>query len=338
MRPLTLFVNTPRSFYRGAGRIHRFRGLPAPTDPYFPEDWLGSTTTRFGSDTGRTTLPDGRVLADAIEAEPERWLGPEHVARYGADPAILVKLLDAGERLPLHAHPDRAFARTHLASPYGKTEAWVIVAAERDAVVHLGFKRTVEAAELAGWVADQRVSEMLAATNRVPVRPGDAILVPAGLPHAIGEGIFLVEVQEPTDFSVLLERETFDVAESASYLGLALDEALQCIDRGAWSDRRLADLRRRRAGARGSRPGVERLFPEAADEFFVAERLRPDPVSVLDAAFSVLVVIEGQGVLASEPAETVSATRGDTLLVPYAAGAGTLRGDVTAIRLRALPS
>ena len=82
---------------------------------------------------------------------------------------VLVKLLDAGQRLPLHVHPDRRFANAHLASPYGKTEAWVIVSAEPDAYVHLGFARDVEAAELAGWVAGQKIDEMLAATNRIPM-------------------------------------------------------------------------------------------------------------------------------------------------------------------------
>ncbi|MFI9588352.1 class I mannose-6-phosphate isomerase [Streptomyces sp. NPDC052236] len=118
-----------------------------------------------------------------------------------------MKLLDAGQRLPLHVHPDRGFATEHLASPYGKTEAWMIVSARPGAYVHLGFDRDVEAGELAGWVAGQKTEQMLAAINRIPVTAGDAILCPAGLPHAIGDGILLVEIQEPTDFSVLLEYE-----------------------------------------------------------------------------------------------------------------------------------
>src|SRR4051794_17962721 len=190
VQPLKIAANMPRSFYRGAGRIDRLRGTPPGADPYHPEDWIGSVTPRAGAaPSGLTTLPDGRLLADAIAADPQRWLGPAHVARHGAGPAILVKLLDAGERLPLHVHPDRAFARSHLASPYGKTEAWVIVRAAPDAVVHLGFGRDVDAGELARWVDGQRVEEMLAATNRVSVRAGDAVLCPAGVPHAIGQDI-----------------------------------------------------------------------------------------------------------------------------------------------------
>lgn len=330
MEPVRLGANTPRSFYRGAGRVHAFRGLAAPDDPYYPEDWVGSTTTRYGRSDGLAVLPDGSSLAEAIAGTPEAWLGPAHVARFGADPAVLVKLLDAGERLPLHVHPDRRFALTHLASPYGKTEAWVIVDAVPDAYVHLGFARPVEPDELAGWVRDQRVPEMLAATNRIPVQRGDAVLVPAGLPHAIGPGVFLVEAQEPTDLSVLLERDGFEVPESAAFLGLDVDRALGCVDRGGWSSARLDGLRRSGGAVR---PGVERLLPPAADEFFAAERLRPDPVSVLDPGFSVVIVLAGRGTLRYGGAP-LPVGRGDTLVVPYAAGPGELRGEVEAVRCR----
>ncbi|HEY0541038.1 MAG TPA: class I mannose-6-phosphate isomerase [Actinoallomurus sp.] len=335
MRPLKLAANMPRSFYRGAGRIDRLRGTSASADPYHPEDWIGSVTSRSGAaPSGLTTLPGGESLASAITGEPERWLGPEHVARHGADPAILVKLLDAGERLPLHVHPDRTFARSHLASPYGKTEAWVIVDAAPGAAVHLGFARDVEPGELAGWVSGQRVADMLAATNRVPVRPGDAIVCPAGVPHAIGEDILLVEVQEPTDFSVLLEWEGYDIEPAAGHLGLGFDQALRCVDRTSWDARRIEELGRARREGRAVRPGVDRLFPEAADAFFAAERLRPDPVSLLDPAFSIVVVVDGTGTLEAEHADPIQVRAGDTLLIPYASGRCTLRGDTTAIRCR----
>ncbi|GIH16529.1 class I mannose-6-phosphate isomerase [Rugosimonospora africana] len=336
MQPMPLAANTPDTFYRGAGRIGRFRGWAEPGGDAHPEDWIASTTARFGADrSGMSALPDGRLLADAIAEAPEQWLGATHVARYGADPAVLVKLLDAGQRLPVHVHPDRRFAGTHLASPYGKTEAWVILEAAPEAVVYLGFRRDVDAAELAGWVDARDTGAMLDAVNRVPVRAGDAVLVPAGLPHAIGEGVLLMEVQEPTDFSVLLEQEGFPVDPASALLGLSSDLALACVDRTGWGADRVAALRGD-GQSRSLRPGARRVFPEAADEFFAAELLRPDPVSVLDPGFSVVVVTAGHGVLEPEsgPAQALPVTAGDTLVVPYAAGALTLRGDVAAIRAR----
>src|SRR5215831_16470075 len=157
MQPIVLGPNLPDTFYRGAGRIGRFRGVELPPElAGRPEDWIASVTSRFGGGAaGQTRLPDGSLLADVIAADPVGWLGREHVARYGANPALLVKLLDAGQRLPLHVHPDRAFATAHLASPYGKTEAWVIVSARPDAYVYLGFSRDVSSPELAEWVGRQ---------------------------------------------------------------------------------------------------------------------------------------------------------------------------------------
>jgi mannose-6-phosphate isomerase len=307
-------ANQPETFYRGAGRIAEFRNVPALPDR--PEDWVGSVTTRFGlAPSGLSALADGRVLAEAVAADPAWWLGPDRT-----DPGVLVKLLDAGQRLPLHVHPNRSFANTHLASPYGKTEAWVIVAARPDAFVHLGFARDVEAAELAAWVDGQKSDEMLAATNRIPVAAGDAILCPAGLPHAIGDGILLVEAQEPTDFSVLLEYEGFGLADG--HLGLGYDLALQCVDRAAWSPSRLDTLR-------GS---ATRLLPEAADEFFGARRLSGG--DRVEAGFSVLVVVAGEGRLTGEK-DDLPVRRGDTLLIPYAAGPLHLNGRLEAIRLSA---
>jgi mannose-6-phosphate isomerase len=311
----TLSANQPETFYRGAGRIAGFRNSPALPDR--PEDWVGSTTSRFGlSPSGLSTLADGRVLADAIAADPRWWLGPDRT-----DTGVLVKLLDAGQRLPLHVHPDRRFANTHLASPYGKTEAWVIVSARPDAYVHLGFVRDVAADELAGWVKAQDSAGMLAATNRIPVRAGDAILCPAGLPHAIGDGILLVEIQEPTDFSVLLEYRDFGLADG--HLGLGYDLALSCVDRGGWTPDRLDGLR-----------GAGTLLPPAADEFFAARRLHDGDRA--GPGFGVLVAVSGAGRLTGEH-DDLPVRGGDTLLIPYAAGPVTLSGPVEAVHLSAAP-
>src|SRR5262249_22616765 len=83
-----------------------------------------------------------------------------------------------------------------------------------------------------------------------------------------------------------------------------------------WPPARIEALRRARREGRGIRPGVDRLFPEVADAFFAAERLRPDPVSVLDATFSIVVVLTGAGTLEVEHGDPVEVRSGQTLLVP----------------------
>jgi mannose-6-phosphate isomerase len=334
VRPFHLTSNQLHRFYRGGSAIARFRGLHAGDDDA-PEDWVGSTTTIFGEETqGLSALPDGRLLRNAVAADPEAFLGPAHAERYGADPALLVKLLHAGERLPVHCHPSREFSRRHLDCPFGKTEAWVIVEVEGDRpLVHLGFRHDVEAATLAGWVERQETDTLLGALHALEVRPGDAVLVPAGVPHAIGAGVFLVELQEPTDFSVLLEWESFGVdGRTYGHLGIGRDLALTCVDRSGFGSEAVARLRERADGARELRPGAWSVFVPDADPYFRAERLLPRPRTALEPSFSILVVLDGAGLLETEHGDELTLTHGDTVLVPYASGAATVGGQVEVVR------
>lgn len=292
----------PQRFYRGGARIAGFRGEPNAAERE-PEDWIGSTTTVFGDPTlGLTWLPDGRLLRDAIEARPVSWLGAAHVARWGADLRLLVKLLDAGERLPVHAHPDDAFAARHLGHAHGKAEAWYIL---EGGTVHLGLTRDVDADELARLVADQDVAALLDLLHAVEVAPGDVVWVPPGELHAIGEGVLLLELQQPEDLSILLEWQGFEIdGARAGHLGLGFDLALQAVNRSA-----------RPAPVPGS------ALPADADPYFRLERLRvADDVQVA-AGFAVLVVTDGDLTLDDDPAPT-----GSTLLLPASDGPITVRG------------
>ena len=107
---------------------------------------------------------------------------------------------------------------------FGKTESWIILEAEPDAAVHVGPREPLDAATVRGWVERQDADEMLAALQRVPVAAGDAVLVPAGTLHAIGAGILLLELQEPTDLSVLVEWKPFGVDDGSEHLELGLGD------------------------------------------------------------------------------------------------------------------
>ena len=315
--PLILPPNQFHRFYAGGARIDALRGAPAGEDGR-PEDWIGSTTTAFGEESeGLSRVADGRLVRDLVDADPEALLGPEHVGRFGADPGLLVKLLDAGERLPVHVHPGRDFARSHLGSRWGKTEAWLILDAEPGASVHVGLREPIDAATLRRWVDDQDAGEMLAALRELPVRAGDAILVPAGTLHAIGAGILLLELQEPTDLSVLVEWRRFGVNSGAEHLELGWSEAL------AAADRTPAD-----PAAFTAAPG--RLLPQAADPYFRAERLRNG--AECEPSFAVLVALAGAATLHTERGGKLALIAGTTALVPYAAGTTILTGDLEAIR------
>ncbi len=325
MMPMLLPVNQFDHFYRGGDRIGALRH--GPGGPQRPEEWIGSTTARFGqAPQGFSALPDGRLLIEAVESDPTAWLGPDHVARYGAGTEVLIKLLDLDQRLPVHLHPNRAFSRTHLGLAHGKTEAWYVIDAPEGAQVGVGFREAMTLDQVSAWVGERDSEALMSSLRTRVVRPGDAMLVPAGLPHTVQAGVFVLELQEPTDLSILLEWQGFAVdGMKDGHLDLGFDTALQAVDLAAVSDADLDRLVLTRESI--DRAGLVSAMPAQADAYFRAHRFDSSggPVSV-DPGFAIVLVLHGDGVLAS-PGGALGVSRGDVVLVPYAAGEYTLHHD-----------
>jgi mannose-6-phosphate isomerase len=307
MRPEPLQPTRVHRFYRGGALLDRLRGEPEE-DGFFPEDWLGSVTParnpgRNDPQEGTSRLADGRILREAVEADPIGWLGEAHVAHFGPLTGVLVKLLDAAERLPVHAHPDRAFAREAFNSQFGKTEAWIVLDTRSDqAEVWVGLREPVEPERYLAWIAEQSVDRLLHSLNRFSVRAGDVVYVPAGVPHAIGADVLIAELQEPTDFSFLCEWQGYPIRPEDSHLGLGWETALAAIDLSPHEP-------------------VRRL-PEEAHRFFWADEV-PEPAG----RFAVLLVLAGEGVLAGAPARA-----GDAFAVPASAASFDTDGDLRVLR------
>ncbi|HEY4022107.1 MAG TPA: class I mannose-6-phosphate isomerase [Pseudonocardiaceae bacterium] len=331
-RPVVLPANQPRQFYQGGKAIAALRGADSAAE-YGPEDWVASTTPRFGKETdGLSTLPDGRFLRDAVVAAPEEWLGAEHVKTFGTSTALLVKLLDAGQRLPVHLHPSNTFAQEHFGSHFGKTEAWVVIGTSgAEPTVHMGFRKDIDPDTLADWVNVQDGPAMLDSLNAVTVSPGDTVLIPSGLPHAIGAGVFVVELQQPTDFSITLEWTGFLDDAKAGHLGIGFDTALGAVDRSGWDADRLENIVRHTAA---NADPVVPLFNSGAAPFFRADRLQVTSSVELDPGFSVLVALDGSGRLSTEHGGVLDLRRGDTAVVPHAAGSSTVDGELIMVRCR----
>ena len=310
LEPVVLASNRPSPrFYRGGRRITDFRG-DAPAGEFEPEDWVGSTTTVAGEEaSGLTVLPDGRTLAEAVAADPVGWLGAAHVERFGPDTRLLVKLLDPGQRLPVHAHPSAAWASEHVARAHGKVEAWYILS---PGTVHIGLKDDVAPEVLAALVEDQDTDGLLALLHEVPVQPNDVVFVPAGELHAIGEGVLIVELQEPEDLSILLEWRGFELDGTRDgHLGVGFDLALTAVNHHAVPDEGL-----KTHASYGS------VFPAEADPFFRLERIAVDGEATVARGFSVLVVTDGEVRLGG-----LILPRGRTVVIPDAAGDHALTGS-----------
>ncbi|WP_117209352.1 class I mannose-6-phosphate isomerase [Allorhizocola rhizosphaerae] len=323
--PQLLPLNQVEHFYRGGRRIAALRGGSPDGAPNRPEEWLGSMTTMTSAPgQGLSRLADGTLLRTAIEADPVGWLGAEHAARFGASTELLVKLLDAGQRLPVHFHPDRAFARRHLGLVHGKNEAWIVLHADEGAKVRLGFAETLRALDVRAMLGDS--AALLGALREVEVRPGDAVLVPAGFAHSIDAGIFVLELQEPTDLSILLEGADLAVdIEAGGHLGLGFDTALEPLRCEAVTDDELDQLI-----VRADHKTAD-LLPPAAGPYFRAHRIGQSEV---DAGFAIVVVLAGEGMLVAESGDRLALHRGDAAVVPHASGRWSLAGPIEAIACR----
>jgi mannose-6-phosphate isomerase len=329
MRPFLLPPNTFEHFYMGGSRISELRN--SPIGSHRPEEWLGSVVTRFGeSTTGLTPFGDSTLRAE-IEANPIDWLGAEHVARHGPLPSVLVKLLNPAQRLPVHVHPTRSFASNHLDCPYGKTEAWIILESDNSGgEVFVGTHRAVAHQEWADLVEEQDSDAMLDLLRPIMVRSGDAVLVPAGTPHAIGEDLLVLELQEPTDLSLLLEWRDFNIdGATDGHLGLGFDVALGAIRPDALSD---ADLER--LVVRGTPPQgqhedtVVSVMPPEADPYFRAWAVHSKVQVTLPAGFGVLLIVSGGGQLV-HGSGSINIRRGDAFAIPAGAGPCKLAGRAT---------
>ena len=353
--------NRVRRTYLGGGQIDAFTGgsrsCATETDAQervppmpMPEDWMASTTTAFngtfeieGEGLGR--LEDGRLVKDVVGTLP-----------------ILVKLLDSDERLVIQAHPTVPCAKRLFNSPVGKTECWYFLPGTApDACVYLGFKPGITrekweaafwggsrscatAAETAAPHADarervppvggadarERVPPLLSFLHRIPVAAGDFVFVDGGMPHAIGGGCFMIELQEPSDLMVVAERVTpsgrripdakmhggvgwekmFEVYE---YEGLTYEEVCARYVRWAGGSRSCAtaaETAAPHADAQERVPPVKQILgPELTDKFEMW-RVAGGGMLSLPRDRAVAVVTEGAGEV-----NGLAVKKGDRLVV-----------------------
>lgn len=333
MNPRRLLPNLVDHFYVGGARIAALRGITT-SSPRQPEEWIGATVARADDNVvGLARTEDGALLRGQVAADPIGWRGVGSWPGIAdGDTGVLLKLLDAGQRLPVHVHPDRRFAASHLGCPYGKTEAWYVLDTDPGATVHLGWREDVDPEELVRRREAQDGEWMLSKMHRLEVRPGDGILVPAGLVHAIGAGVFLAEVQEPTDFSILLEWSVTTSGREDSHLGLGFERVMPAVSHRALTEATLASLVRRPADGDGADTGPQPCLPDQAREFFRLERITPGVPASMAAGFAVFVVLDGVGTITGTSSQPVS--RGETWVVPAGFGDWTAEGEATMIVAR----
>ena len=246
-RPLKLNAARAWRTYFGGKMIEALHGNANAEDTHFPEEWITSVVS--AKNAGREHIKDEGLsyiesenisLKDIIEADPVRALGEAHFAKFGRTPGVLVKLLDAAERLGVQVHPTKEKARLYFDSDYGKTECWHIIGTrEIDGVkpcVYMGFKDGITKEHWRKLFDEQNIQGMLDCLNKIEVKVGDTYLITGGMPHAIGAGCFLVEIQEPTDYTLRTEKVTpggLEISDNACHYGIGFDKMFECFEYNA---------------------------------------------------------------------------------------------------------
>ena len=175
----------------GGRTLETLYGKPLPPGIPIGESW--EITDRSG---------DVSVIAEGpLAGKDLRWVMERHSRDLLGDVKpengrfpLLVKILDAREKLSLQVHPPPDKASALGGEP--KTELWYITQAAPGAELYVGLKRGVTRPEFEAKIRTGRVAECF---HRVPVRAGDAMFLPSGRVHAIGAGLVLFEIQQNSD-------------------------------------------------------------------------------------------------------------------------------------------
>ena len=307
-------------------------------DSRYPEEWIASDIEAFNPDApkageGLSRCQDGRLFRDILKDDPNGLLGTRCASLDGGKLSILVKLLDAAERLVIQCHPTVAFAKERFHSPFGKTECWYMLRTEEDAYIHLGFCEGITREKWVSLFEKQDIQGMLACLHRFPVRAGELWFVNGGVPHAIGGGCLMIELQEPSDLMVIPERKTpagIVLDEKKLHGGLGFEEMFDCFVYEGLS----AEETRARY-CRTVEPITGKLVPvvdETLTDKFSLQLLRTDGKShtTLGDRYAIGVVTEGSGTLRTAD-ESLTLAKGESFFVGANSGELTFEGDLNVV-------
>ncbi len=258
----------------------------------------------------------GRTLAELIDTYGTALTGSD----FSSDEfPLLIKLIDAGDDLSVQVHPDDVYA-AQAENDRGKTEVWYIVDAEEGARIVFGLREGMGKRELAEAVERGRTEDVL---NYVPVRAGETYFIPAGLPHAIGRGIIIAEIQQNCDLTYRVYdygRVGADGKARELHIGKALDVIRD------FSDGEIRDIRYSRAHGEID----DCLLADC--EYFRVSHLRVEGAVELPKSKKMrhLLVISGEGAMSLGKAE-YKLEKGSSYLIPACVDALALNGMLEAL-------
>jgi mannose-6-phosphate isomerase len=291
----------------GGRRLSGLLCAPLPGDGPIGEAWLLSDRDDYQSLVANGPLK-GQTIGELMEEFRGQLMG-KLAPRFRRFP-LLLKFLDAHELLSVQVHPSDAHPELLPPGETSKTEAWVVIEADKGSRIYAGLKPGTTADDLRHALTDGTIVDRL--VNIVP-KPGEGVFIPAGTVHTLGGGVVVFEIQQNSDVTFRLYDWNHVDAKTGKSRPLQVDQALASIDF---------------ANSKGGlvTPFVVTATPVERERLFDCEhfllwRLRGEsPVDVGAAEVPrVLVCIEGSGWLESE-GTAYGVNKGEVWLLPAVAG------------------
>ena len=295
---------------------------PLPGDGPIGEAWVLSDRNDHQSQVANGPLK-GRTIGDLMEHFQEPVMG-RLAARFRRFP-LLLKFLDARKMLSVQVHPSDAHPELIPAGDTGKTEAWVVIEAEKGSHIYAGLRSGTTAGSLRQSLHDGTIADHLVC---IAPKPGDAVFIPAGTVHTLGEDVVVFEVQQNSDVTFRLYDWGHVDPKTRQPRPLQVDQAFACIEFGA-SDGGLVA------------PRVETTMPVERERLFDCHAfllwrlLGKDPFPVGAAAEPrVLICLAGSGQVMHK-GTPYAVGKGDVWLLPAEAGECAFRpsGEVTLLEI-----
>jgi mannose-6-phosphate isomerase len=306
-----------REYLWGGRQLGTELGKPIGDGDHYAESW---EVVDHGRDQSVVTDGPfaGMTLHELVAQHGAALFGRHHPQRQFP---MLFKFLDACQTLSVQVHPNDAQAAKLDPPDLGKTEAWVVLAAQPGSKIYAGLKPGVDREKLKRELEAGKCDVCL---HSFEPKVGDCILIEAGTVHAIGAGLLIAEIQQASDTTFRL----FDwnrVDRDGRPRELHIEQALAVIDfnRGPVMPRSPQPT---------GRPQTERLV--ACDKFILDRWQFDQPAKLTnDDRFHILAVVEGAFTLVANGSTSQSLRRGDTILIPATCRAVELKPEGRAVLL-----